>query len=268
MDFYDVPDAAIANLNIALDVVSARHKAKVTRRKRSKPGTFIEQIRIELKSGNAFWLGIGLNGTKKIWNRCRLDANPNKVGADPVFKKVLQFLCSNTDISQRKIARFDLAIDLPIPREHCFLVKDHRLYIERQHGQEWTQYLGAKSSKIGRVKLYNKQIEASLDTPLTRLELTLDPATPYEKVPLPAAYYYNTAELDEVLYSVKMSDTDRFIFYALLQGYGPVHHLGRKARKKMQLLLDTYVHRIHINSDDYQAVLDQLMVYLNGSTPV
>lgn len=27
-------------------------------------------------------------------------------------------------------------------------------YIERRHGQEWTQYLGAKSSTVGRVKLY------------------------------------------------------------------------------------------------------------------
>ena len=66
-----------------------------------------------------------------------------------------------------------------MPRENCFLVKDRRMYIERRHGAEFTQYLGAKSSRVGRVKLYNKQAESNLDYPLTRLELTLDPQMPY-----------------------------------------------------------------------------------------
>lgn len=265
MDFYDVPNAVIANLNITVDVLSARYKAKVSRRKRNKPGTFIEQIHVELKSGNAFWIGIGLNGTKKVWNRCRLDANPNKVGSDPVFKKVLQFLCSNTAVSQRKITRFDLAIDLPIPREHCFLVKDHRLYIERQHGQEWTQYLGAKSSKIGRVKLYNKQIEANLDTPLTRLELTLDPATPYEDIPFPAVFFFDPQELRSS--GLKLTATDDFILNALLQGCGSLHSLCRKTKEKMKTLLNTYVHRVEIDETHYTLILDQLEAYRNGNMP-
>lgn len=265
MDFYGVADASIANLNIAINTLAIRHKANIIRWTSSKPGTFKDQASITLSNGESFWIGIGLNTRKPLWNRCRLDANPNKVGSDPVFKKVLQFLCSNTDVSQRKIARFDLAIDLPTPREHCFLVKDRRLYIERQHGQEWTQYLGAKSSKIGRVKLYNKQIEANLDTPLTRLELTLDPAMPYEDIPFPDVFFFDPQDLRSS--GLKLTATDDFILNALLQGCGSLHSLCRKTKEKMKTLLNTYVHRVEVDETYYTLILDQLEAYRNGTMP-
>lgn len=85
----------------------------------------------------------------------------------------------------RKTRRYDLAADIPVLRQDAFLVKDSRAYLERRHGREFTQYLGAKSSTVGRVKLYDKAAEAGLNYPLTRLEMTLDPATPYERVNFP-----------------------------------------------------------------------------------
>lgn len=113
-------------------------------------------------------------------DRYRLDANPNKVGDNVNFEMIRSFLVRNSRGGISKIPRFDLAIDLPVDRSQCFLVKDRRLYIERRHGVEFTQYLGAKSSQVGRVKLYNKAAEAKLSTPLTRLELTLAPGITYE----------------------------------------------------------------------------------------
>ena len=123
-------------------------------------------------------------------DRYRLEFNPNKVSDNEVFKIIHKLLIKYCRKSLNHIARFDLAIDIPVDRSRCFLVKDRRLYIERKHGVEYTQYLGSKSASVGRVKLYNKTAEAKLDYPLTRLELTLDPETPYEKINFPTTEYF------------------------------------------------------------------------------
>jgi len=154
-----------------------------------------------------------------------------------------------------------LAIDIPVERTNCFLVKDRRMYIERRHGKEYTQYLGSKSSKVGRVKLYNKTAEADLDYPLTRLELTLDPAKSFEKISFPLVYYLNTDAIAES--DIKVSDTDRFILNALLQGYGTLNDLGRKTRAKMQSLLDSCVRKVEITPASYDKVLQRVRCYIS-----
>lgn len=246
-----------------IDRIATQYDAQVIRWDSYKPGTFREQTSIRLKEGTSFWIGVGLNGKKIETDRCRAEFNPNKVGYDPVFVRLLQYLCNRTSASQRKVVRFDLAIDIPVAREHCFLVKDRRLYIERRHGQEFTQYLGAKSSAVGRVKLYNKAIESNLDYPLTRLELTLDPATPFEKVSFPAVYYMDSPSL--VIDDVRVTDTERFILNAILNGYGSLNDLGRKTRAKMKTVLDLYIKRASIPTDTYSSILSIVREYVDGS---
>lgn len=73
-----------------------------------------------------------------------------------------------------KIKRWDLAVDVPYGRDCVQLIKDNRKYSQfYKSAQDFTEYLGCMSSP-GRVKVYNKQIEAGLDYPLTRIEVTLD----------------------------------------------------------------------------------------------
>ena len=165
-----------------------------------------------------------------------------------------------------RISRFDLAIDIPIDRNNCFLVKDRRLYIERRHGAEYTQYLGSKSSTVGRVKLYNKQLEAGLDYPLTRLELTLDPQKSISEVSFPTVYLLDSPRSAES--NMKVSDTDRFVLNALLQGYGTLNDLGRKTRKKMEALLSNFTRKVELPPKIYDKILCQVSSYLNAeSTP-
>ena len=156
----------------------------------------------------------------------------------------------------------DLAIDIPVDRFDCFLVKDSRAYSERRHGREWTQYLGAKSSTVGRVKLYNKTVEARLNYPLTRLELTLDPAVGYDEMAFPTVYAAFTAQISTDEFEA--TDTERFILGALLGGYGTLNMLGRKTRAKMEQLLTHYVRRVEISKSEYTAVLSQLYLYTQG----
>ena len=224
----------------------------------TKPGTFRNQFSIRTGNEVSFWMGVGLNGKAFMNNRCRLEFNPNKVAHSPTFWTTLDLFRENTREVLRRINRFDLAIDLPVDRQRCFLVKDARMYIERRHGREFTQYLGAKSSCVGRVKLYNKQLEAGLDYPLTRLELTLNPHEPYEEIRFPTVYVLNTAESSG---GVRITETERFILGALLQGYGSLNDLGRKTRAKMQMLMKEHVTQVEIAADDYAAIRDQLNMY-------
>lgn len=227
-----------------------------------KPGTFRDQFSIRMVSGVSFWIGIALNGSSVSKSRCRLEANPNKVGQEPVFWEMLDLLNSLTRPVTRYVKRFDLAIDIPVPRVNCFLIKDRRMYIERRHGVEFTQYLGAKSSRVGRVKLYNKQAECELEEPLTRLELTLDLQTSYANVNWPAVYYLEQKELD--LSGIRLTDTDRFILRMILQGHGSLAELGRKTKKKMALLVDQQAKKVEISKMDYEVILKQVQTYVQG----
>lgn len=141
-------------------------------------------------------------------------------------------------------------------------MKDSRAYIERRHGQEWTQYLGAKSSTVGRVKLYNKQTEAHLNYPLTRLELTLDPAMPYGKINFPTVFYLD--DLQMCFDKTKVTETERFIVDALFQGCGTVNQLGRRTQAKIKALMEGYAKQVEISEQDYIEILSQVNGYKSG----
>lgn len=226
-------------------------------------GQFHEQYSVQLEDGVSFWVGIGLRAAQVRWKWCRIEFNPNKVAKYEEFQDIMSMLIANTRFADRTIKRYDLAVGIPVCRDKCFLVKDNRIHSERRHGQEWTEYLGAKSSAVGRVKLYNKQVESKLPRPLTRLELTLNPATPYEKVKFPTVYYIDDMQM--VFDEIKATDTQRFILNAILQGYGSLNDLGRKMREAIKNLMSKYVHRIEISQQDFNAVQTQLFSFLNGT---
>jgi len=246
---------------LLLDILPIKYAVNVTHWTNFRIGGFREQYKVEHQDGTSWWIGVVLNGARPFYDRIRLDFNPNKVAHHEVFQKLLNFVIVNSRPMHRTIKRFDLAVDIPVARYSCFLVKDGRAYIERRHGQEWTQYLGAKSSTVGRVKLYNKQVESNLPRPLTRLEITLDPATPFEEINFPTVYYLN--DLQMVFEETKATDTERFILNALLQGYGSPKDLGRKTREKTEKLMSLYVKHVKISPKDYAAILSQLRSYIN-----
>ena len=243
LDLYiSAPSARIALMKL-LDVLPIHYAVSVTHWDSFRVGAFREQFTIAHQDGTSFWLGAALNGKKTEWGRVRLDFNPNKVAQHTAFQTLLLFLVKNTR---------------PIHR----IIKDSRAYSERRHGQEWTQYLGAKSSTVGRVKLYNKTVEARLNYPLTRLELTLDPAVGYDEMAFPTVYAAFTAQISTDEFEA--TDTERFILGALLGGYGTLNMLGRKTRAKMEQLLTHYVRRVEISKSEYAAILSQLYRYTQG----
>lgn len=224
-----------------------------------KQGTYRYQTSFQIDDNRSFWLGNGLISGGTLIDRYRLDANPNKVGGNSNFDLIRNFLIRNSRGTMCKIPRFDLAIDIPVERSQCFLVKDRRLYIERRHGVEYTQYLGAKSSQAGRVKLYNKAAEAKLATPLTRLELTIAADTPYKDLNFPEVYVLDKATM--AMDDVRLTETERFILNAVLHNCGKVTDLGRKTRDKIKGVIDDHLRKIKISKASYAQILEQLTSY-------
>lgn len=243
-----------------LDMLPVRMAVAVRHWSSFRWATYKEQYTIGFRDYNSFWLGVGLNNVKTEHTRARLEFNPNKCAHHAAFLAVLAFLNTHTRPMHTAIRRFDLAMDIPVDRANAKLLKDGRVYSERRHGQEWTEYLGPKSSTVGRVKIYNKQKEAKLRYPLTRLEVTLDPTTPFNSLPWPQAYYIKRCQIG--VEELSINDTERYILSALLAGYGSTKELCRKTREKMDKLLAHYTHDITLDPHDYTEILFHLSSFL------
>lgn len=252
--------SALDELVKLLDMLPIRMAVNVNHWSSFRWATFRENFTIAFQDHNSFWLGMGLNNTKTEYTRTRLEFNPNKCIRHAAFLAVLAFLNEHTHPMHTAIKRYDLAVDIPVKRDNAKLIKDGRVYSERRHGKEWTEYLGPKSSAVGRCKLYNKQAEADLPYPMTRLELTLDPITPFEKLPWPKAYYIKCQQIG--MEELFINNTERYILSALLAGHGSTRDLCRKTRDKMEKLMAHYVENITIKPHDYAGILFILNSFL------
>lgn len=115
-------------------------------------------------------VGLGRNEPSgKIRQDCGfIEYNPNKASADSFTPWLLGKLADEG--VKFELSRWDLAIDLPIPRNEIALMKDARKYESIVKGSA-TEYLGERN-KPGRVKVYDKAAESGLSEPATRVELT------------------------------------------------------------------------------------------------
>lgn len=253
------PPALDALVNF-LDILPIRFAVATKHWSSFRWASFRENYTIGFRDRNSFWLGVGLNNTKTEYTRTRLEFNPNKCASHAAFLAVLAFLNTHTRPMHTAVRRFDIAADVPVDRKDAKLLKDGRVYSERRHGQEWTEYLGPKSSTVGRCKLYNKQAEARLLYPLTRLEVTLDPMTPFNSLPWPQAYYIRRRQIG--VEELSINDTERYILSALLAGYGSTKELCRKTREKMDKMIAHYTHGITLDPHDYAEILSRLSSFL------
>ncbi|MBD5118619.1 MAG: hypothetical protein HDT37_05865 [Clostridiales bacterium] len=249
----------VTALGQLLDMLPIRFAVSTKHWESYKIGSFRENFTITFQNNDSFWIGVILNCSTTEYSRVRLEINPNKCASHNSFLSVLGFLNQHSRPMHTAIKRFDLAVDIAVERESARLIKDGRVYSARKHGKEWTEYLG-QTSHIGRVKLYNKAAEAKLPIPLTRLEVTLDPATPFDKLPWPKAYYIRSQQVS--MAEVNITDTERYILSALLAGHGNTKDLCRKTREKMERLLNQYVQYITISKTDYDLVQAHLRAFL------
>lgn len=101
-----------------------------------------------------------------IYPIMKLEINPNKHSEKPILKDVLELLKGIS--SDGRLIKYDYAVDIPVGPKEVEVFgsrKEFGLY-------KGTRYYGQKN-KNGYCKIYDKQKEQELDTPLTRVEHTI-----------------------------------------------------------------------------------------------
>lgn len=222
-------------------------------------------FKVECENGYTFWIGLCVNSEKNTnkFRTCTIEFNPCKVGCE--------LLLINTYMKLRSLSktppivkRFDLAIDIPVDRDRCYLIKDKRTYQEyRNSNTDLTQYLGHRSSG-GFVKLYNKSKELGIsEYGLTRFELTID----YEfsnynmaKCYMPTVYVFDDWQLD-----IDIKDTDKVLLLACLGNMEYIDMLGRDKKKKIRDIIGSYALTLELNEYEYNNILSQIDDWVNGN---
>ena len=200
-------------------------------------------LKIQVNSKDSFYIGVSPNWIRNGNNNVlRFDFNPNKVGSSDIFIKIFRDVLINSKL--HTIKRFDVAIDFEEERANFFMLKDERkLTLIENSLSNKTEYLGRRSNH-GRVKLYNKQLEAKLDNPRTRLELTMDYEITlqnrfkaFENV-FPKIYCNCNHQI--TLEDLKVTGTDYVLLLAILDVPERIQILERAKKQKVLKLLEQF----------------------------
>lgn len=199
----------------------------------------------------SFAMAIGFNGNSESKNNGWIEFNPNKCKGE-FFDKFIMMLKDYT--STRRVSRFDLAIDIPMPRYLVRIHKDQRNYQYINSQSSETEYLGRRNNP-GFIKLYDKKAESNLDYDLTRLEITAD----LEVINFPTV---NITPLQEKFEFEGLTASDKVMIELLKQVDNPARYLGQlhyRKRKKIEPYL--WSDTVQLDKGAYSKILKQVISY-------
>lgn len=153
-------------------------------------------------------LGLDLGRNADDKTKGFIEFNPNKCHQSEIFNRFLDTFNLLTT-SGRELVRYDLAIDIPLARQYCKLVRKGKTGYEYKVKDDGvTEYLGQRNNH-GRIKLYDKTVESKLDIPLTRLELTIAKGRTASEV-FPTVWLYDSIQSGLCVPGIKdLSGTQR-----------------------------------------------------------
>ena len=178
-----------------------------------------------------------------------IEFNPNKVNLDIIkmyMNIIYKYANKLVDWAFFEVVRYDIAIDIPLPRYCCKLVKEGKRVYKYIQSASLTEYLGVHNSD-GFTKLYDKAYEQGYkDMDLTRLELT---CTSLDTVTLPRLIC-TPLQSRMILNDDELTDTQR-VLVELIREQEPhrqpyfLNQLGRKMREKLRKYID-------VGADEFQ----------------
>jgi DNA relaxase NicK len=200
----------------------------------------------------SYSLAVGFNGNALNRNRGYLEFNPNKCKGT-VFQAVWEHLLDA--VYSIEVSRFDLAIDIPLPKYLVKLSKDQRNYSYVSNKGSVTEYLGQRN-KNGFTKLYDKTKESDLSYDLTRLEITVEIG---EEINFPEVVI---VPLQEELNFNDLNGTDRVMVQLLKQVENPMIYLKQLKYEKRKKL-EGYLFRetVELDKAAYYEIVKQAMSY-------
>lgn len=257
------------NFHISVDDIqcylnSIKYDIRFDYREMFGVSAYRHNFKIKCDNEHTFWVGLCVNSEKNtnMFRTCTIEFNPCKVGCELLLINTYMKLRSLSKFTCVK--RFDLAIDIPVDRDRCYLMKDKRTYQEyRNSNTDLTQYLGHRSAG-GFVKLYNKSKELGLgDFGLTRFELTLEwgfHSFYFANLWMPTVYIFDDFQLD-----VDIKDTDKVLLLACLSNMEYIDMLGRDKKKKIRSIIDTHALILKLDEKQYNNILSQIDEWVNGN---
>ena len=254
------------NLRIDVDDIqeylnSLKYDLRFSYREMFSVSAYRHNFTVECENGHTFWIGLCPNSEKNSikFRTVTVEFNPCKVGEELTFLSNYKKLVGMSKFSP-VVKRFDLAIDISVDRDKCYLIKDKRTYQEyRNSNLDLTQYLGHRSSN-GFVKLYNKAKELGIsDYGLTRFELTID----YEyscfeivQAMMPIVYIF-----DDYQFGLALTGTDKVLLLACLQNMDLINELSRKKKEKIKEILQQSALTLTLDQQQYNNILSQINEY-------
>lgn len=205
-------------------------------------------------------IGLQLNDDKRHDSyKGYIEFNPNKVAADCWFNELITRV--RMTYEEIIVKRWDFAVDIPVAKKNCMMLKDNRNYTLYQGQKGETEYLGRRSHG-GFVKLYDKKVESNLDYDLTRLEVTIEGLADFQTVPFPGVKI--VSEQLDISANVELKDTELALVELIrLQGNYDywLRRLGRYMREKIKPYLLGVDTDLVISDNAYRQLIKHLELY-------
>lgn len=205
---------------------------------------------IKTKDNNSWSIGLDRTGKTEDAVKGFIEFNPNKCMNDTLFTEFWQKMSGW--LLSVVLVRYDVAIDIPLPRSQCRLYREGRkMYQLIIKDDGMTEYLGQRSHN-GFVKLYDKTIESGLAYDMTRLEITMDNKAQISDV-FPQVHIYDTQS--QLIFADNLNNSDKTLIQLLRacddkQIY--LKQLGRDKRKKIEPYIADRV--LQFNNDCFNQV--------------
>ena len=205
---------------------------------------------LRTKSDHSWSFGLDRTGKPQDAIKGFIEFNPNKCMQDDLFVEFWNKL--SILLLSIVLVRYDVAIDIPLPRSQCRLYREGRkMYQLVVKDDGMTEYLGQRSHN-GFIKLYDKKAESGLDYELTRLEITLDNKAQLSDV-FPTIHIYDTQS--QLIFADELNSTDKTLIQLLRMSDDKqiyLKQLGRDKRKKIEPYIADRV--LQFNSDCFNQV--------------
>jgi hypothetical protein len=191
----------------------------------------------------------------------KLEINPNKHADKPVLKELLEIIRSES--YDARILRYDYAIDIPKSPDDVQVFstnKEKGLF-------KGTRYFGQRN-KNGFTRIYDKQKEQGLDSPLTRVETVVSLTKGTKNISFEKVYVKNDSKQNE---AVKLTKTDEAIIELceLLRNNGLDYEKGleklepRKKRFIREQLGNTNYNLLELDKKIIEKLLKNVMAFFD-----
>lgn len=232
----------------------------------TKVGTYKHNYIIEIDKGVSYYIGIQRwdDAPNEYRVNLKLEFNPAKVSGYSEFLAVyndLLMMAYHVDFG-----RYDIAIDIPIPRDRVQLRKDQRRYLDYCYSaSNRTEYLGQRSDH-GHVKVYNKALEQGVEGDLTRVEITLDyeRSTWAEFVRVFPDVYYFDRDLEQ---SADVGGSDYVLMLACADDINRLSYIPIKRRKKIGQLLKQAALNLLPDEVQFKTILHEIRTFGKSIRP-